>query len=167
MTLVDAWGNPVEVNTAAATAQKLAIGYSGPGFVANQPLVLNAAGQAQVRVFLDERDWAPTTISFYYVSGTGDATVATNKVVSEARATWVGPIANAKAGAKKGRVIVEAYRAKGKTVSVFVGSTRVASFVADKANDSMVVRGIKSGTRNVSVRLSGAGEDFTGAITVK
>jgi hypothetical protein len=166
-TLVDAWGNPVEVNTAAATTHKLAIAYSGPGFVANQPLVTNAAGQAQIRVFLDERDWAPTAVSFYYVSGTGDAAVATNTVVSESRATWVGPIANAKAGAKKGRVVVEAYRAVGKTVKVFVGRTQVASFVADKANDSMVVRGIKSGTRNVRVVLSGPGEDFRGAITVK
>jgi hypothetical protein len=75
-------------------------------------------------------------------------------------------VANAVAGAKVGRVVIEAYRAKGKTVNVFVGSTRVASYVADKAEFSKSVK-VKTGTRNVRVVIVGPSSDFTGAIVVK
>jgi hypothetical protein len=98
---------------------------------------------------------------------TASVYTGTTSALTASTATWVGPIANAKAGVKKGRVIIEAYRAKGKTVNVFVGKTRVASYVSNKANFSKVVRGIKSGDRNVRVVLSGPGEDFRGVITVK
>jgi hypothetical protein len=73
---------------------------------------------------------------------------------------------NATAGAKKGRVIVEAYRSVGQTVNVFVGSTKVASFVPNKANDRFVVKGIKTGNRKVSVKVT-PGYDFAGVIAVK
>jgi hypothetical protein len=159
-TLTDDFGNPVALDSTEAGTQELSIAYDGPGFVMSEPTTLNARGQASVRVLLAAGETGVAVVSFSYTNGDGEE-------ITGSSATWVGPIANAKAGAKKGRVIVEAYRAKGKTVSVFVGSTRVASYTANKANFSAVVKGIKSGTRNVRVVLSGPGEDFRGAITVK
>ena len=167
LTLKDKFGNLV--NGGDTTDSGLAIAYDGPGFVTNDidaVTELGSDGSYSVRVLTSAGDTGVATFTLSY-SPSGVITAASTDVISETFAVWVGPIANAKAGAKKGRVIVEAYRAKGKTVSVYVGSTRVASFVSDEANFSKVVRGIKSGTRNVSVRLSGPGEDFTGAITVK
>jgi hypothetical protein len=160
--LADKFGNPV-----SATGARLTMSYSGPGMTFTEPVATNSKGQAVWRVLLQPGDFGPAVITVNYTQKSTLVGVAAKDLVSASSATWVGPVANAKAGAKAGRVIVEAYRAKGKTVSVFVGSTRVASFVSDEANFSKVVRGIKSGTRNVSVRLSGPGEDFTGAITVK
>ena len=75
-------------------------------------------------------------------------------------------IANAVAGAAAGRVTIEAWRAKGKTVNVFVGSRRVASYVSDKAEFSKSVK-VKTGVRNVRVVIVGPSSDFSGAITVK
>ena len=163
-TLTDKFGNPV---TADGTDEDFNLTYDGPGFVtAAMPTAVSATGTFSFRVLLSQGDAGVGTVSAAYdLDEDGDYTDTGDLTASAA--VWVGPIANAKAGAKEGRVIVEAYRAKGKTVSVFVGATRVATFTANKANFSAVVKGIKSGTRNVSVRLSGPGEDFTGAITVK
>jgi hypothetical protein len=151
----DKYGNPV---SATKSSNDLKLTYSGPGFVTNEPEDL-VEGAATWRILVGVGDTGPAVFSLSAYTGTD--------LVSASSATWVGPIANAKAGAKKGRVIVEAYRAKGKTVNVFVGGTRVGTFKANKANFSAVVRGVKSGTRNVRVTLSGPGEDFRGAITVK
>ena len=175
VTLVDEYGNPVITDTTATgynagdTTPSVAVSYSGPGLVTTDIATkTNASGQIRVSVLVGTLDTGVASFTASYDSNGSTADVAgTTIVFSNSSAVWVGPIANAKAGAKKGNVVVEAYRAKGKTVSVFVGGTRVASFVADKANDSMVVKGIKSGTRNVRVTLSGPGEDFRGAVTVK
>jgi hypothetical protein len=164
--LVDEYGNGVSADTT-----RLKVSYSGPGFEIKDPATAElaaATGVYTLRVVLASGDYGKAVLTAVYDEDGGLAAADTefNRLTATA-ATWVGPVANAVAGAKAGRVIVEAYRAKGKTVSVFVGSTRVASFVSNAADFSKVVRGIKSGTRNVSVRLSGPGEDFTGAIVVK
>ena len=162
--LVDEFGNGV-----SSDISRLKVTYSGPGFEIRDPAVAELAAKTgiyTIRVLLGAGDTGVAAVTASFNADT-IATGAAIDTITASAATWVGPIANAKAGAKAGRVIVEAYRAKGKTVSVFVGSTRVASFTSNKADFSKVVRGIKSGTRNVSVRLSGPGEDFTGAITVK
>ena len=157
VSLKDLFGNGVDAD---ATNETLKISYSGPGFVLSEPTALSATGLASIRVLLGAGETGPAvvTASVY--------TLGTTSYLSASSATWVGPIANATAGAKKGRVIIEAYRAKGKTVTVFVGSTRVASYVSNKANFKKVVRGVKSGDRNVRVVLT-SGENFRGAITVK
>ena len=155
---LDKWGN------LATATDKATVTVSGPGWLTNeaeQTSVLDS-GVVSTRLVTQAGEFGPAVFT-----ATTDISDGAGGVVVATAATWVGPIANAKAGAKKGNVVVEAYRAKGKTVSVFVGGTRVASFVADNANDSMVVKGIKSGTRNVRVTLSGPGEDFRGAVTVK
>jgi hypothetical protein len=175
VTLTDKYGNPVITDSAATgysagvTTPTTSVSYTGPGLVATTiPSVTNAAGQIRVAVLVGSLDTGVASFSVAYdYNGATDNAAGTTNAFTSSTAVWVGPIANAKAGAAKGRVIVEAYRAKGKTVSVFVGATRVATFKANKANFSAVVKGIKSGTRNVSVRLSGPGEDFRGAITVK
>jgi uncharacterized glyoxalase superfamily protein PhnB len=163
--LVDKFGNAV-----SGDASRVRITYSGPGFEIKDPATAEIAattGVYTLRVVLASGDTGPAVLTAVYdVDGVATADTNFNRLTATA-ATWVGPVANAKAGDKAGRVIVEAYRAKGKTVSVFVGSTRVASFVSNKADFTKVVRGVKAGTRNVSVRLSGPGGDFTGAITVK
>jgi hypothetical protein len=164
--LTDKFGNGVSADTT-----RLSVKYSGPGFEIRDPATAElaaATGVYTLRVLLGAGDTGVATMSVVFDADQGLTTADTNaNRLTATAATWVGPIANAKAGAKAGRVIVEAYRAKGKTVSVFVGSTRVASFVSNAADFSKVVRGVKAGTRNVSVRLSGPGQDFTGAITVK
>ena len=93
-------------------------------------------------------------------------TTATTDDLTVTGAVWVGPVANAVAGDKAGRVTIEAYRAKGKTVNVFVGSKRVASYKSDKAEFSKSVK-VKTGTRNVRVVIVGPSSDFSGAIVVK
>jgi hypothetical protein len=159
-TLTDAFGNPVAVDSDDAVTSDLSIVYDGPGFVMSEPTALNSRGQATVRVLLAAGETGIATVSFSYTNGDGDE-------VTGASATWVGPIANAIAAKKKDRVIIEAYRAKGKTVDVFVSGVKVASYKANKANFRKVVKGVKSGDRTVRVQLSGPGEDFRGKITIK
>ena len=162
--LVDEFGNGV-----SSDISRLKVTYSGPGFEIRDPAAAELAAKTgiyTIRVLLGAGDTGVAAVTASFNAGT-IATGAAIDTLTATAATWVGPIANAKAGEKAGRVVVEAYRAKGKTVSVFVGSTRVASFVSNAADFSKVVRGVKAGTRNVSVRLSGPGQDFTGAITVK
>jgi hypothetical protein len=162
--LVDKFGNGV-----SSDISRLKVTYSGPGFEIRDPAAAELAAKTgiyTVRVLLGAGDTGVAAVTASFNADT-IATGAAVDTLTASAATWVGPIANAKAATKAGRVTVEAYRAKGKTVSVFVGSTRVASFVSNKADFTKVVRGVKAGTRNVSVRLSGPGQDFTGAITVK
>lgn len=113
----------------------------------------------QVKVLLQPLDRGPVVIDLDWLEDEGAR-------VTDSFAVWSGPAVNATAGAKKGRVVVEAYRSVGKTVNVFVGSTKVASFVADKANDKFVVKGLKKGNRKVSVKIA-SGYDFNGVISVK
>lgn len=113
----------------------------------------------QVKVMLQPLDRGPVVINLDWYEDNGAR-------VTDSFAVWSGPAVNATAGAKKGRVIVEAYRSVGQTVNVFVGSTKVASFVPDAANDKFVVKGIKSGNRKVSVKVT-PGYDFAGVIAVK
>lgn len=161
--LKDKYGNAVDAGT---DGSQMSLEYDGPGFVVTDISAvtsLGTDGAYTARVLLSSGDTGVSSFTLSY----SQTDLADDNVITKSVDVWVGPIANAKAGAKKGRVIVEAYRAKGKTVSVYVGSTRVASFVANETNDSMVVRGIKSGDRNVRVVLSGAGDDFRGAVTVR
>jgi hypothetical protein len=114
----------------------------------------------QVKVMLQPLDRGPVEVTLNWSEEDGTS------VTNEKFYVWSGPAVNATAGAKKGRVVVDAYRAIGQTVNVFVGSTKVASFVPDAINDKFVVKGIKSGNRKVSVKVT-PGYDFAGVIAVK
>jgi hypothetical protein len=170
--VTDKFGNPVAITDGEATDSsgngnnvQLDVTYDGPGFVTtNLPTSTNAAGQFTVRVLLSQGEAGPAVLSVFYDPNDGSG-VTTGELNSSA-AVWVGPIANATAGAAKGRVVVDIYRAKGKSYTVLVGKTVVATGKANKANFRAVVRGVKSGDRNVTVRLTG-GTNFKGAITVK
>ena len=187
--VVDEWGNTVS-HTADVTRGIMGVVPTRPyvdfSVSSDKGLILAqkpAAGDLAVytaRVLLQARDLGPTTVSMSWTANTEDLEmVPVNGYVSPfgsynltgSATVWSGPAVNATAGAKKGRVVVEAYRAVGRTVSVFVGSTKVASFVPDKANDKFVVKGIKKGNRKVSVTISGIGYDYKwqrdGRISVK
>jgi hypothetical protein len=158
--LTDNFGNPVNGGQTAATS--VAIDYDGPGFVVSDLEGLDSLGTDgaySVRILLGASDYGIATVTFSYDNGDTETTVS--------KSVWVGPIANAKAGVKDGRVLVYAYRAIGRTVRIYVGGTLRASFVPDINNDRYILKGITSGNRNVSVRISGDGEDFRGTITVK
>jgi hypothetical protein len=154
-TAQDKWGNTV----LAPAAGLAAVSSSSRGFsIATVPTAGLAVYSAQV--LLQQLDRGPIVVSASHTATAG--------VLRATAATWAGPAVNATAGAVKGRIVIESYRAKGKTVNVFVGSTRVATFTPDTTNDRFVVKGVKSGTRNVSVRIVGPGYDFpTSPITVK
>jgi hypothetical protein len=158
--IVDEFGNVV----IPGTAQNVLVTSSGSGYLTSYPATL-PNGQAQITLVTGSGDFGASTISVTAAGADNSLTTTTDNEAATA-AIWVGPVANAFAGVKDGRVKIEAYRAKGKTVRVFVGNTRVASFVSDKANFSKSVK-VKSGTRNVRVVIVGPGSDFRGAIVVK
>jgi hypothetical protein len=156
MSVVDKFGNIVEVtsNTAKVTL-------SGPGYLTSYPTAL-AKGTANVTLVTGAGDFGKAVITLV----ADGKTAATTDDLTVTGAIWVGPVATAVAGADAGRVTIEAYRAKGKRVNVFVGSKRVASYVSDKAEFSKSVK-VKTGTRNVRVVIQGPSSDFRGAIVVK
>ena len=164
--LVDKFGNPV-----SADATRVKVSYAGPGFEIIDPAtaaLASATGVYTLRVLLGTGDTGVATMTAVFDADADLATADTDgDRLTATASTWVGPIANATAAKKKDRVIIEAYRAKGRTVSVFVAGERVASYKANKANFRKVVKGVKSGNRNVEVKLSGRGEDFKGTITIK
>jgi hypothetical protein len=77
-----------------------------------------------------------------------------------------GPQATATAGAKKGVVRVNAYNVKGKTVRVFVAGKLVKTVTSDKAKFLTKVKGVKSGTKRVTVRV-GAKRMITTFVAIK
>ena len=156
--VVDKFGNTVNVS------QNVSVTSSGVGYLTSYPTALTT-GAAQVTLVTGSGDFGSTVISVTAAGVDNSLTTTTDDKVATA-AIWVGPVANAFAGVKNGRVKIEAYRAKGKTVNVFVGSTKVASYTPNKANFSKSVK-VKSGTRNVRVVIVGPSNDFRGAITVK
>ena len=158
--LTDDFGNPVNGGATAATS--IEVDYDGPGFVVSDLeglTSLGTDGAYSVRVLLGSNDYGIATVTFTYDNGDTETTVS--------KSIWVGPIAYAKAGARDGRVLVYAYRAKGQSARIFVGGTLRATFTADMANDRYILRGIASGNRNVNVRIVGPGEDFRGIVSVK
>jgi hypothetical protein len=157
VSVVDKWGNVV---LAELTNDTYLSALSNRGLVVTTQPVEEELAIYQVKVMLQPLDRGPVVVTLNWSEE--DGAVVTN----ESFAVWSGPAVNATAGAKKGRVIVEAYRSVGQTVNVFVGSTKVASFVPDAANDRFVVKGIKSGNRKVSVKVT-PGYDFAGVIAVK
>jgi hypothetical protein len=156
MSVLDKFGNTVEVtsNTAKVTL-------NGSGYLTSYPTAL-AKGTASVTLVTGAGDFGKSVITLV----ADGKTAVTTDDLTVTSAIWVGPVANAVAGEKVGRVTVEAYQAKGKTVNVFVGSRRVASYVADKAEFSKSVK-VKTGTRSVRVVIVGPSSDFNGVITVK
>ena len=166
VTLKDKYGNVV--NGGDSGSSGISMSYDGPGFVIEDPSnvsELGSDGKFTVRILLGHEDTGVATFSVDYDPSGTDFT--SDDVLSASSATWVGPIANATAGAKSGRIVVETYAAKGKTVKVYVGSKLRATFVANQMNDKFVLKGVKSGARNVKVRLAGQGSDFVGAVSVK
>jgi hypothetical protein len=157
VSVVDVWGNVV---LAELTDDTYLSALSNRGLVVTTQPVEEELAVYQVKVMLQPLDRGPVEVTLNWSEEDGAA--VTNKKF----AVWSGPAVNATAGAKKGRVIVEAYRSVGQTVNVFVGSTKVASFVPDAANDKFVVKGIKSGNRKVSVKVT-PGYDFADVIAVK
>jgi hypothetical protein len=143
--------------------------YDGPGLLIND----RGAGRSEVgydgkvttRVLMGSRDFGVATFTYIYLEDDDDE--VNRRSVTKTVSVWVGPIVDVKAGAKKGRVVVDAYRVKGQTVNVFVGGEKVGSFVADKAEDRYVVKGIKKGAKNVSARIVGPGKDVTKRVTIK
>jgi hypothetical protein len=143
--------------------------YNGPGLLIND----RGAGRSEVgydgkvttRVLMGSRDFGVATFTYIYLEDDDDE--VNRRSVTKTVSVWVGPIVDVKAGAKKGRVVVDAYRVKGQTVNVFVGGEKVGSFVADKAVDRYVVKGIKKGAKNVSARIVGPGKDVTKRVTIK
>jgi hypothetical protein len=160
--ILDEYGNGVP-----AGSTLVGLTYDGPGFVTTDlaSAAMSAAGTYTVRVLLSAGDTGPAILTAEYAPTTL-ASAAAADIVTVTSATWVGPIANATAGAKKGRVVVDIYRAKGKSYTVLVGKTVVATGKATKANFKRVITGVKKGDRNVTVRLTG-GTNFKGSITVK
>ena len=160
--VTDKWNNPVKEDSDNGD-QSVAV-TSSRGFVNLVQPVDKAPSTFQVQVLLSPLDRGRVDLNFSYHEG--DIDLAGDDIFRASKSFWSGPAVNATAGAKKGRVIVEAYRSVGQTVNVFVGSTKVASFVPDAANDRFVVKGIKSGNRKVSVKVT-PGYDFAGVIAVK
>ena len=132
--------------------------YSDKGLILAQSPVAGDLAVYTARVLLQTRDLGPTTVGINW-----GADLEMNNggtfILSNSATVWSGPAVTAYAGAKKGRVVVEAYRAVGRTVTVTVGKTKT-TFVPNKANDKFVVKGIKKGNRNVTVTISGIGYDF-------
>jgi hypothetical protein len=160
VSVVDMWGNIVAADD--IEDQQLSASSNRGLLVVNSPAENDFEATYQVKVMLQSLDRGPVLVDLNWYSDNEDADFG----LSDSFAVWSGPAVNATAGAKKGRVIVEAYRSVGQTVNVFVGSTKVASFVPDAANDKFVVKGIKSGNRKVSVKVT-PGYDFAGVIAVK
>jgi hypothetical protein len=160
--VVDRWGNAVkEDDDLGDQSVRLT---SSRGFVGLvQPTESNISVY-QAKVMLQPMDRGPVVLEFTWQDTSPPTAFETLRAST---AVWAGPAVNATAGAKKGRVVIESYRAKGKTVNVFVGSTRVATFTPKKANDRFVVKGIKSGNRKVTARIAGPSYDFKGTVTVK
>ena len=159
--LKDKFGNPVKTDNTVG----LSVVYDGPGLIVGTlPATTDADGKVTVRVLVGAADTGVATLTVTH--DPAGLTFAAATTLTASASTWVGPIANATASASKGRVVIETYAAKGKTVRVYVGSKLRATFVADKMNDKFVLKGVKSGARNVEVRLAGSG-DFFGALSVK
>ena len=156
MSVLDKFGNIVEVtsNTAKVTL-------SGAGYLTSYPTALTK-GTANVTLVTGAGDTGKSVITLV----ADGKTAVTTDDLTVTSAIWVGPVANAVAGADAGRVTIEAYRAKGKRVNVFVGSKRVASYVSNKAEFSKSVK-VKTGTRNVRVVIQGPSSDFRGVVVVK
>jgi hypothetical protein len=160
VSVVDMWGNVVsgrDYDDAQLSAQ------SNRGLlVVSNTVEDDAEAVYQVKVMLQSLDRGPVVVNLEL----GGDDLDSSSTITDSFAVWSGPAVNATAGAKKGRVVVEAYRSVGQTVNVFVGSTKVASFVPNASNDKFVVKGIKSGNRKVSVKVT-PGYDFAGVIAVK
>jgi hypothetical protein len=155
VSFLDKWGNPATgTNTATMTS-------SGPGSLIYTTSQTAVSGTLTNRLVTESGDFGAATFS----AETNTLDAAGEKVILTG-STWVGPIANATASATKGRVLIETYSAKGKTVTVYVGSKLKATFVAKKTNNTYVLKGVKSGTRKIKVKLSGSGQDFSGSIGV-
>lgn len=159
VSVVDKWGNVTQEDDDLG-GQAISV-TSSRGFVGLTQSVEKYLTTYQVKVMLQPLDRGPVTLNAVWNDSDGSDDVLTGST-----AVWAGPAVNATAGAKKGRVVVEAYRSVGKTVNVFVGSTKVASFVPNKANDKFVVKGLKKGNRKVTVKVT-PGYDFSGVIAVK
>jgi parallel beta-helix repeat protein len=162
--LRDANNLPVNGGTSGSA---ISFQYEGPGSVINSLSSVNELGpdgQYRVRVQIPSGETGIARFTFRY-STSGN--LQGSDVISQRARVFVGPIAIATAGANKGNIRVKAFRAKGKTVNVYVSDQKVASFVSSRANFVRVVSGIQAGTKNVRVTLSGAGQDFDSSLLIR
>ena len=118
--LLDTWSNPVKVTTTS----KIAITYTGPGFVTSTlPNTTDASGLISLSVLYGAKDEGAVTVT---VSYDGDATASTtaDNVAATALATVAEaalPEVNVVIGSFNGRWAVRTENAKGSAVSIKVG----------------------------------------------
>jgi hypothetical protein len=117
--LLDTWSNPVKVTTTS----KIAVSYTGPGFVtATLPNTTDADGYLSFSVLYGSNDQGAVSVTFKY-DGDATATTTADNVAATATAT-VGVVAaevNAVIGSFQGRWAVRVENAKGSTVVIKVG----------------------------------------------
>jgi hypothetical protein len=117
--LLDTWSNPVKVTTTS----KIAITYTGPGFVTSTlPNTTDASGLISMSVLYGSNDQGAVTVTISY-DGDATATTTADNVAATATATVgvVVPEVNAVIGSFNGRWAVRVENAKGSVVTIKVG----------------------------------------------
>ena len=159
--LLDTWSNPVQVTTTS----KIAISYTGPGFVtASLPNTTNATGNLSFSVLFGSADTGTSTVVFSY-DGDAVTTTTADNVATTVTTTIGAAEVNAVVGSFKGRWAVRIENGKGSTIAVRAGGRW---FKYEALNDNYLFsRKSRVGAElNVKVYVDGSlQEDKT--ITVK
>jgi hypothetical protein len=169
----DKWGNPVQGATVAFTSGAIGaddfVFLDGVNAVSKTTDANGNTGLVRVRSFSTGRLQAPGMIDV-------DVTAITQRTANTAPAgvnnvgafnvsavatnvnndPWMGFFgtqATAKAGAKKGVLVVKVFNAAGKKVHVFAGARKLTTVDATKRVTLVRVKGVKEGDRSVSVRV--------------
>jgi adhesin/invasin len=146
-TLVDAYGNPVEIASTDAASQDLTITYDGPGFTTSTiAQELDATGKKVFRVILGSGENGLATIKATYSKDGVDT-----NIVTVTKNVLVGASATVAAGSKRANVTVK--NALGLTVKVVSGSTTVTR-VATSDSQRVAITKLRAGKRTVKVYVN-------------
>jgi hypothetical protein len=152
-TLVDDFGNPVQIATAGTGANPtLSVSYAGPGLVSGSlPTTTSAAGEFVFYVLLGSNDSGTATVT---ASFDADGTTTTIAAVVVTKTIIVGEVASAtkvNAGSFKGYVAVYAKGYKGSRLSAKVGKDWV--IVPALASDFVRIVEFTGAGVDVAVRI--------------
>jgi hypothetical protein len=145
--LVDGFGNPVEIATGDAAGQDLTITYDGPGFTTSTiAQELDATGKKVFRVILGSGENGLATIKATYSKDGVDT-----NIVTVTKNVLVGASATVAAGSKRANVTVK--NALGLTVKVVSGS-RTVTRVATSDSQRVSITKLRAGKRTVKVYVN-------------
>ena len=155
--LVDAYGNPVGVDTGATSdTEAILTTYSGPGIVfGTLPDETSATGEASYSVLLGANDTGSATMTFgYSLNADSDATDFGEQLATVTVTVGEAPVAQkVNAGSFKGYVAVYARGYEGQRLSAKIGNDWV---IVDP-----IVNNQENGTLHRTVDFTGAGVDIT------